>query len=142
MRMVEQGLDRLLEAAAAGRRSPLYRWMAVNHDRFLETLAVAGRPNWKALAVEFGEMGLLVKVAENDAAGLAKLGERARKTWLLVRDARKARGLDRAPKARPADFSNSGSFVAGAAEVEERPADVRDALSGGFKFKTVKGNDA
>ena len=73
--------EKLREAAMSGRRSALYRWMLANFDQFSSTVAEAGRPNWQALAVVFGEAGL------RDRLGKAPSAEGTRQTWFLVRQA-------------------------------------------------------
>ena len=73
--------EKLREAAMSGRRSALYRWMLENFDQFSGTVAEAGRPNWQALAVAFGEGGL------RDRLGKAPSAEGTRQTWFLVRQA-------------------------------------------------------
>ena len=73
--------EKIKEAAMSGRRSPLYRWMLENFDQFSGTVAEAGRPNWQALAVAFGEGGL------RDRLGKAPSAEGTRQTWFLVRQA-------------------------------------------------------
>jgi len=73
--------ERLKQAATAGRRSSLYRWMLDHFDEFRTTLAKAGRPNWDELAKAFGEGGL------TDRVGRSPNGEGARQTWWLVRRA-------------------------------------------------------
>jgi hypothetical protein len=85
--------EKLREAAMSGRRSALYRWMLENFDQFSGTVAEAGRPNWQALAVAFGEGGL------RDRLGKAPSAEGTRQTWFLVRQA-----VAKTPKlvARPA----------------------------------------
>ena len=74
--------DRLRTAAASGRRSTLYRWMMRNHERFSETLAEAGRPNWEALAATFDKMGL-----KNRDERQALTGPGVRQTWRKVKQA-------------------------------------------------------
>jgi hypothetical protein len=73
--------EKLREAAMSGRRSAVYRWMLENFDQFSRTVAEAGRPNWQALAVAFGEAGL------RDRLGKAPSAEGTRQTWFLVRQA-------------------------------------------------------
>lgn len=78
----DTAFDRLKTAATTGRRSSLYLWMMRNRDRFSETLADAGRPNWDALAATFTEMGL-----ENRFSGHGLTGVGVRLTWRKVKQA-------------------------------------------------------
>jgi hypothetical protein len=88
--MIHSGVDlfaEIMDAAASGRRSTLYRWMADNHGRFADVVAAAGRPNRTELAWELGNMGL------RDRAGNPPSPANARLTWLWVRKAHaKAQG--------------------------------------------------
>jgi hypothetical protein len=72
-------LDRIAEIVRTGAgRSPLYRWLRARHDAFAELLA-EGRPDWRALAAEFAQMGLL------GGDGQTVTAESARHTWWRVR---------------------------------------------------------
>jgi hypothetical protein len=71
-----QRIDRVLRHASA--RSPLYQWMRKRHAKLADRLDGV-RPQWSALAAEFGAMGL------TDRTGKAPTGERARKTWWRVK---------------------------------------------------------
>lgn len=73
--------EQVKQAAMSGRRSALYRWMIENFHDFSQTVAVAGRPNWQALADMFGAAGL------RDRVGKVPSADGARQTWWLVRQA-------------------------------------------------------
>src|SRR4051794_4783690 len=75
----DQGLESIAEIArSASGRSPLYRWLRVRHDAFME-LVNENRPNWKALAEGFAELGLL------SLEGKPLTPEAVRHTWWRVR---------------------------------------------------------
>jgi hypothetical protein len=74
-----------LRQAAKTRRSTLYMWLIDNHDTFAGVIAEAVRPNWQALAAEFGAQGY------TDADGKPPSVEGARQTWWKVRKTIKAR---------------------------------------------------
>ena len=86
-----QRIDRVLLHSSA--RSPLYQWMRKRHAKLADRLDGV-RPQWPALAAEFGAMGL------TDRTGKAPTGERARKTWWRVKADLAARA---ARKQGPAD---------------------------------------
>lgn len=73
------------------RRSPLYRWMWTNHDKFAGMLDGA-RPNWKKLAEVFAGLGF-----SDDGKPLRSEG--VRQTWYRVRRAKDA--ARRARKSKP-----------------------------------------
>jgi hypothetical protein len=62
----------------SSRHSPLYQWMRKRHARLLEQFA-EDRPNWAALAAEFGAMALF------DTKGKPPSAHVARRTWWQVR---------------------------------------------------------
>ncbi len=69
----------IAEVARAGSgHSPLYRWLRARHDAFAE-LVEESRPNWKALAGSFTELGLA------GPSGRALTAETVRHTWWRVR---------------------------------------------------------
>jgi len=90
-------LQRIAEAARAGSRlSPLYRWLRTRHDAFAE-LVDETRPNWKALADSFTELGLA------GPSGRALTAETVRHTWWRVRrDVAAAKERRAKPPAPPA----------------------------------------
>lgn len=101
------------QLSAAGRRSPLFRWMLRHHDELAAHLAIEGA-NWVALAHGFGRKGLL------DRTGKPPTPERARKTWLKVRQTvaeQKAAG--RSPTAAPGPMPASPPLPG--ADDPERP---------------------
>jgi len=73
-------------------RSSLYQWLWQRRERFANHLRSI-RPNWGALAIEFGAMGL------KDSKGKAPTGERTRKTWYQVRQ--DTAGPIRSPASKP-----------------------------------------
>ena len=93
--------DKELERVAAvlyrtADRSTLYQWLWKRHKSFAHHLQSI-RPNWGALAMEFGAMGL------KDSTGKAPTGERTRKTWYQVRQdtAEPVRSSTPKPAGRP-----------------------------------------
>jgi len=72
-------LSRLERAATLGRRSPLFIYMLEPFDELDGVFETAGRPNWKALAVEFDRAGL------KDIKGRPPSDSVARNTWIKVR---------------------------------------------------------
>ena len=84
-----------LREAAKTRRSTLYMWLMDNHDTFAGVVAEAVRPNWQALAAEFGAQGY------TDADGKPPSVEGARQTWWKVRKTIKARRAAAARKPTP-----------------------------------------
>ncbi len=77
-------ISRLAKAAMA-RRSTLYAWMMEHHDEFARVVEEAVRPNWEALAKEFGQNGL----TDGDDKAPTETG--TRHTWWRVRKAVAAR---------------------------------------------------
>jgi hypothetical protein len=93
MKTTPEEADRIRKAASIDRRSPLYLWMMANFDEFRDSVAEAGRPNWKSLATEFAALGL------KDVKGNQPTPEGARQTWWQVRKAKHAKDTRRADAA-------------------------------------------
>ena len=75
----ETGMKRLAELAQSGSsRSPLYRWLHVNHDEF-KAMVEESRPLWKVMAEGFAEIGFRTADGKPLPAGTV------RNTWYRVR---------------------------------------------------------
>lgn len=113
---------RNLREAAKTRRSTLYMWLIDNHDTFAAVIAEAGRPNWQALAAEFGAQGY------TDADGKPPSVEGARQTWWKVRKtikARRAAAARKQPSAPTPRASVAAATSPGSPISERQPAPIK-----------------
>lgn len=114
--------EQLKTAATKGRRSSLYRWLLLNHDRFLALLNESGKPNWEEIAVQFNKMGL------KNLAGRDVSKNHVRSVWIQVRKSR----LDK-PSRQPVLYKQSGSIISTGKTMEVGQQED-------FVFKTLVGD--
>ena len=116
-------IARLRQAAVTGRRSPLFLYMERHFGDVSEALTAVGKPNWAAIAKEFGDAGVY------DLEGKPPTAETARHTWARVRAVMAKQGLAAPKKSRRA--ASQQPVVTPADDAQEAPAKQPE-------FRTVK----
>ncbi len=118
--------EALREAARQGRWTTMRAWMWEHHDAFAQVLRDTRKPNWAAIAVQLGEIGL---TSQN---GTPPTRETSRHTWAWVRKNRWRLSPEAGVRAQAQIPHGNSERVS--ASVENFSANPRSD----FQFRTLK----